>query len=118
MANRNIEVVYQIRNTECKTILVEPPLLQTLLEAASKTQFPTDRIFLFSDKPNEPLEGIRDWRSFLISASAAESWKWDQMSADQSRSNVAALNYSSGTVGQVLGDDSLLTPLRQAYQKA
>jgi 4-coumarate--CoA ligase len=102
--NRYAEVVYQIKNTECKAILVEPPLLQALLEAASKTGFPTDRIFLFSDKETGSLKGIRDWRSFLPSALEAESWTWDQMDADQSRTTVAALNYSSGTVNYLLSN--------------
>ncbi|KAF2448522.1 acetyl-CoA synthetase-like protein [Karstenula rhodostoma CBS 690.94] len=93
------EVVYQIKNTECKVILVEQPLLQTLLEAANKTDFPTDRIFLFSDKENKSLKGIRDWRSILPSALEAESWTWNRMDAEQSRTTVAALNYSSGTTG-------------------
>ncbi|KAK7179896.1 4-coumarate-CoA ligase 2 [Paraphaeosphaeria sporulosa] len=93
------EVVYQIKNTECKVILVEPALLQTLLKAAGKTGFRTDRIFLFSDEEAASSKGLRDWRSFLPSASEAESWNWDQMDSDQSRTTVAALNYSSGTTG-------------------
>ncbi|KAJ4293549.1 hypothetical protein N0V90_008832 [Kalmusia sp. IMI 367209] len=99
MTNGNVEVAYQIKNTECKVILVDPSLLQTLLEAARKIRFPTDRIFLFSDKEMGAVEGIKDWRSLLPSVSQAESWKWHQMDATQSRTTVAALNYSSGTTG-------------------
>lgn len=99
---------------------MEPTLLQTLLEAARKTDFPTDRIFLFSDKDTKLSEDIRDWRSFLPSASEAESWKWNRMNAEQSRSTVAALNYSSGTVSISTQSENIvpLTPTRQAYQKA
>lgn len=115
-------MVYQIKNTECNAILVEPPLLQTLLEAAEKSEFSTDRIFLFSDRELKPIKGIKDWRSFLPSASEAESWKWHSMNPMESKSTVAALNYSSGTVShviQVLDWKPSLTPIfRQAYQKA
>lgn len=91
-------MVYQIKNSECKAILVEPQLLETLLKATDKTSFSKDRIFLFSDRETGTIRGVRDWRSFLPSASEADSWRWMQMDADQSRTTVAALNYSSGTV--------------------
>ncbi|KAF1967444.1 4-coumarate:coenzyme A ligase [Bimuria novae-zelandiae CBS 107.79] len=93
------EVVYQIKNTECKVILDEPPLLETLLEAANKMSFPTDSVFLFSDKETGPLNGIKDWRSFLPSIAQAEAWKWHHMDANDSHTMIAALNYSSGTTG-------------------
>ncbi|PVH94089.1 4-coumarate-CoA ligase 2 [Periconia macrospinosa] len=93
------ETVFQIQDTECKAILVEPPLVPTLLEAASKTNFPQNRIFLFSDKETGTIESIQDWRTILPSTSQAESWKWKILNAEQSRTTVAALNYSSGTTG-------------------
>jgi 4-coumarate--CoA ligase len=93
------ETAYQIENTTCKVILVEPPLLPILLKAATKANFPKDRIFVFSDNETGSIEGIQDWRTFLPSPSQAESWTWQAMNADQSRTTVAALNYSSGTTG-------------------
>ncbi|KAF2646696.1 4-coumarate-CoA ligase 2 [Massarina eburnea CBS 473.64] len=93
------ETAYQMENTQCKVILVEPPLLPSLLLAASKTNFPRGRIFLFSDKETGPIDGIRDWRALLASTSTANAWKWDILDAERSRTTVAALNYSSGTTG-------------------
>ncbi|KAF2467781.1 acetyl-CoA synthetase-like protein [Lindgomyces ingoldianus] len=94
------ETVYQIQNTEAKAILVEPSLLPTLLKAASKVKFPKDRIYLFSDKEADTWDhGVRDWRSFLPSASEAHAWNWVSLDARQSRTTIAALNYSSGTTG-------------------
>ncbi|KAF2685133.1 acetyl-CoA synthetase-like protein [Lentithecium fluviatile CBS 122367] len=93
------ETAYQIENTTCKVILVEPPLLPTLLKAAAKVGFPKNLIFIFSDKETGTVEGVQDWRTFLPSASEAETWKWVMMTAEQSESTVAALNYSSGTTG-------------------
>ncbi|KAF1993552.1 4-coumarate-CoA ligase [Amniculicola lignicola CBS 123094] len=93
------ETIFQIQNTECKAIFVEPSLLPVLLKAASRTSFPTHRIYLFSDKDTQGIAGINDWQSFLPSVSEAESWSWTPMNASQSQSTVAALNYSSGTTG-------------------
>lgn len=99
MLTMRAETIYQIENTECKAILVEPSLLPTLLEAATKSNFPKDRIFLFSDKPTEAIQGIPDWRSFLISEKETETWNRKLLSAEESRTIIAALNYSSGTTG-------------------
>ncbi|ORY04362.1 hypothetical protein BCR34DRAFT_491628 [Clohesyomyces aquaticus] len=93
------ETVYQIHNTEAKAILVEPPILKTLLKAASKANFPKNRIYLFSDKETGTIEGVHDWRSFLPTASQADFWTWESLDAQQSQNTVAALNYSSGTTG-------------------
>jgi acyl-CoA synthetase (AMP-forming)/AMP-acid ligase II len=93
------ETIYQIQNTECKAILVEPSLLPTLLQAASKTKFPTDRIFLFSDKETGTIDGIRDWRSFLHTADQVDSIHRKPLTAEELRNTIAALNYSSGTTG-------------------
>ena len=78
---------------------MEPTLLPALLKAASKTRFPKDRIFTFFDAETGTKDGIRDWRSFLPSVSETESWTWDTMDPEQSRTTIAALNYSSGTTG-------------------
>ncbi|CAI6292229.1 unnamed protein product [Periconia digitata] len=93
------ETVFQIQNTTCKAILVEPALLPSLLAAASKTKFPRNRIFLFADKQTGTIDGIEDWRTILPPASKAETWTWNTLSPQQSRTTVAALNYSSGTTG-------------------
>jgi acyl-CoA synthetase (AMP-forming)/AMP-acid ligase II len=93
------ETTYQIENTGCKAILVEPALLPTLLKAATSANFPKDRIFLFSDKKTGTINGIHDWRTFLPSAAEASSWNWQTLNPTQSRSTIAALNYSSGTTG-------------------
>jgi len=99
LADTETETVYQIQNTECKAILVEPLLLPTLLKAASKTKFPKERIFLFSDKTTNPSDGVHDWRVLLGQGPTADSWNWEPMNPYQSRTTVAALNYSSGTTG-------------------
>ena len=102
-ADERLEIVYQIQNTECKAILVEPALLPTVLEAASKLNFSRNRIFLFSDRQVKAMDGIRDWRSILPTMLEADKWVWKSLDATQSRNTVAALNYSSGTIGPPKG---------------
>ncbi|OCL05299.1 4-coumarate-CoA ligase [Glonium stellatum] len=97
------ETVYQIQNTGCKAILVEPSLLDTVLRATSKANFPRDRIYLFSDRESQTINGIHDWRTMLGSIEAAEKWHWKTFNKEQSQSTVAALNYSSGTTGMPKG---------------
>ncbi|KAF2021080.1 4-coumarate-CoA ligase [Aaosphaeria arxii CBS 175.79] len=93
------EIVYQIQNTECKAILVEPSLLPTLLKAAAESGFKKDRIFLFSDKETGSIDSTRDWRSILCSEEESRSWTWPNMDGSTARNTIAALNYSSGTTG-------------------
>ncbi|KAF2094440.1 4-coumarate-CoA ligase [Rhizodiscina lignyota] len=93
------EVVYQIQNTNCAAIFVEPALLSATLGAAAKLSFPHSRIFLFSDTECKPIQGLRDWRSILPSEQEASSWQWRRLSGSQSANTVACLNYSSGTTG-------------------
>jgi 4-coumarate--CoA ligase len=90
------EISYQITNTGARIILVDPALLDNLLKAADQVGFPHDKIYLFLDEPCKTQRGIKDWSSFLPTQKAAESWQWHRMSAEESSSNTAVLNYSSG----------------------
>lgn len=93
------ETSYQLENTGAKLLLVEPTFLDTVLEAAEQVGLARDRIYLFSDKPCETQQGVKDWRSMLGSNAEAEGWHWHEMNAEDSKKTVAVLNYSSGTTG-------------------
>ncbi|PSK36557.1 4-coumarate--CoA ligase-like 7 [Elsinoe australis] len=95
------ETSFQIENTGAKLILVEPPFLSTVFEAAAKSNFPKERIFLFSDSTCKSTQGVHDWSSFLPAPTApvVKSWSWHRMTPDESRIRTAVLNYSSGTTG-------------------
>ena len=93
------ETYYQLENTGAKLILVEPPYLETVLKAAYKAALPRGRIYLFSDKPCETRLGVNDWRTMLGTEQEAERWQWHRMNPHESKTRVAALNYSSGTTG-------------------
>lgn len=93
------ETSYQLENTGAKLLLVEPMFLETVLEAAEKAGLSRDRIYLFSDKPCETNQGVKDWRTLLGSEEEAKKWHWHRMTSQESRTTTAALNYSSGTTG-------------------
>jgi acyl-CoA synthetase (AMP-forming)/AMP-acid ligase II len=80
-------------------MLVHPSLLSTARAAAQNCGLPKDRIFQFSDRPNAPVDGIPDWREFIVSAEEAENHQWQAMSEEESEKTIATVNYSSGTTG-------------------
>lgn len=77
-------------------MLVDPTLLDTALGAAKEAGFPTDRMFLFDDVEGQTTQSVRDWRRILGSEEDARAWQWRSMSAEESRTKTAVLNYSSG----------------------
>ncbi|OQO15166.1 hypothetical protein B0A48_00548 [Cryoendolithus antarcticus] len=93
------ETKFQLENTGARLVFVEPKFLDIVLQAADKAKFPRDRIYLFDDKPLQAQNGVKDWRSMLGSEQESKGWQWRRMSAKDSKTRTAALNYSSGTTG-------------------
>ncbi len=93
------ETAYQLQNTAAKAIFVQPQYLDVVLGAAAKSGVPRSRIFLFSDRGCSSKQGILDWRSMLGSEEESRRWQWHRMTAEESQSRTAVLNYSSGTTG-------------------
>ncbi|OQO14039.1 hypothetical protein B0A48_00915 [Cryoendolithus antarcticus] len=93
------ETKFQLENTGARLVFVEPKFLDIVLQAADKAKFPRDRIYLFDDKPLQAQNGVKDWRSMLGSEQEGQGWQWRRMSARDSKTRTAALNYSSGTTG-------------------
>lgn len=68
-------------------------------QAASKSVGLSDEcLYTFSDGENEPLGGLKDWRSFIGSPQEAEDYQWSRLGPD-SQDWLAAVNFSSGTTG-------------------
>lgn len=93
------ETAYQLENTGAKLVLVEPQFLDVVLKAASKVNFPRDRLYLFSDAPAKPQQGVRCWLDMLGTTAESETWQWHRMGPEESKTRIAVLNYSSGTTG-------------------
>lgn len=93
------ETAYQLANTGAKTVFVEPQFLDVVLQAAEKNGLSKDRIFLFSDRECNTSRGVRDWRTILGSEEEASRHQWRRMTAQESKTTTAVLNYSSGTTG-------------------
>jgi 4-coumarate--CoA ligase len=92
------EVEYQIKNTGTQCILVHPDHAATAVEAASRVGLDKGKIFLFSDKPCGSQNGLQDFRDMVGSEQEGESWQWDPM-LETSTTDIATINYSSGTTG-------------------
>lgn len=74
-------------------------MLPSILEAASKTGLPKDKIFQFSDERTPSVQGVSDWQDMIGSPQEGESWQWPNLSSREATSTVATINYSSGTTG-------------------
>jgi len=92
-------MVHQISNTQAQIILAHPSLAKTTDAAAREAGLPDGRVFLFSDEPNAPVEGCRDWREILASPAEADAYHFPRLSEQESVNTTATVNYSSGTTG-------------------
>ncbi|KAK1725444.1 4-coumarate-CoA ligase 2 [Colletotrichum acutatum] len=93
------ELVHQMTNTAAKVVLVHPNHLEQVLEAADKSRIPRSRVFQFSEVENPVKHGVPDWRQMIGTPAQADSYQWPELSAEESTSTVATINYSSGTTG-------------------
>jgi 4-coumarate--CoA ligase len=92
-------MIHQVSNTQAQFILAHPSLATTALAAAKGAGLPAARVFLFSDEPNAPYEGCKDWRDFLPSAAEADKYEFPELSEEESTTTTATVNFSSGTTG-------------------
>jgi hypothetical protein len=89
-------MVYQLKNTEAKLILVHPDLVPTALAAASKAGVSKSRLYLFSDQQHDPIDGVQDWRMMIGTEEEGMAWEWRKLSPEESITQTATVNFSSG----------------------
>lgn len=94
-----VEFAHQLDNTGAKVVLSHPAKLDIVLEAAESLRFPRNRIFQFSDTKQADRHGVKDWSALLASPDSVSSWTWPELTAQEARTTVATVNYSSGTTG-------------------
>jgi len=92
-------MIHQVKNTEARAILAHPGLVETALAAAQGAGLPSDRVYLFSDKPNDSIHGVSDWRTMIGSMQEGGQYRWKRMTEEEAVQTVATVNYSSGTTG-------------------
>lgn len=88
-----------MKDTGARVALVHPSLVETARKSAKKAGLPESRLYLFSDTEHKSIEGIKDWRSMLGTPSEASSYTWPHLIGEAAKSQVATVNYSSGTTG-------------------
>ncbi|KAH8724444.1 hypothetical protein GQ44DRAFT_773078 [Phaeosphaeriaceae sp. PMI808] len=95
-AYRVAEMRHHIRTAEVKFFIVEPELLDVVLEAASGEGIPKDRIFIFSIRRQAVPEGFRSWEWLL--QQGEEDWERITDLEALKTTDVARLT-TSGTTG-------------------
>ncbi|KAI9155089.1 Phenylacetyl-CoA ligase epaB [Paramyrothecium foliicola] len=93
------EVAYQMKVTDVALVLVHPTSLETGMAAARRAGIPHDKLFLFSDKQERDIKGVKDWRHLLATEADSAHWQWDPLSGMASKKTTAVINFSSGTTG-------------------
>lgn len=93
------EMIHQVSNTQAQFILAHPSLAKTAVAAAKGAGLPAGRVFLFSDEPNAPFEGCKDWRDFLPPAAEGDAYNFPVLSEKDATTTTATVNFSSGTTG-------------------
>lgn len=79
-------------------IFVHPDLVPTALEAAAQAGIPKSRLKLFADQYHEPIQGVEDWRRIVGTELEGAAWQWTKLSPEESLTQVATVNFSSGSV--------------------
>ncbi|KAI9713964.1 MAG: hypothetical protein M1820_000694 [Bogoriella megaspora] len=97
------EIAYQIEDISASVLLVHHSLIDHAITAARRVGLSKARIFLFSESPNQDINGVKDWRTILGTVEQGQRWQWPRLSPQQSMTTVATVNYSSGTTGPPKG---------------
>lgn len=100
------EIVHQMKLTDAKVVLAHPSLVKNAVAAAEKAgtkpkiyQFTDDEAAAATLKEEMMDEGVKDWREMLGTAAEAETYRWKEMTPEESVHTVATINFSSGTTG-------------------
>ncbi|KAK3170128.1 hypothetical protein OEA41_009514 [Lepraria neglecta] len=93
------EMSFQMQNTGARIVLVHPSLLETARKAANTARIPGNRLYIFFDVEYKLVGCIKDWRSILGTPWEASNYSWPHISDSAATSQIATVNYSSGTTG-------------------
>ncbi|KPI35975.1 putative acyl-coenzyme A synthetase [Cyphellophora attinorum] len=96
-AYRPFELRHHIRTAQAKFFIVEPELLETVVEATDAEGIPRDNIFIFNLKPTQTVaKGFRSW-TWLLEQGESD---WDVITDRHTLENTAVARLTtSGTTG-------------------
>lgn len=104
------ELSFQMSTVKPAVILIHPSLFKTGYSALNKANLHSTKVFLFDDSDCVEENGVQDWKTFLASEQDAISWEWDDL-GHNAKSQIATINFSSGTTGLPKGFASAITIL-------
>ncbi len=78
---------------------MHPGLIQTARSAATIAGLAQNCLYLFDDEAVQPIDGVKDWRSFIGAPQEAEKYQWTKLDPESSKRTLATVNFSSGTTG-------------------
>ncbi|KAI1443887.1 acetyl-CoA synthetase-like protein [Annulohypoxylon stygium] len=96
------ELAYQVKDSGASFLIASDASIEIAVEAAAQVGLPKSRIFSFDATALDPVPGkarlgTQHWTTLL--APPEEAAKFDWVEPADSREQVCALNYSSGTTG-------------------
>jgi hypothetical protein len=97
--NQEIELEYQLRDSEATILVSSVEGLSVAVEAANKVGLPTDRVLVLGTAESEQrqMSPIRPWTAIWASPEEARSWLWEKITTkEEAAVTTAVINYSSG----------------------
>jgi acyl-CoA synthetase (AMP-forming)/AMP-acid ligase II len=97
------ELIYQLKDTEARYVLVTPPSIQTAIEAAKAVKMPLSNLFVFDDEHlngvGKPFGDIKHWSQLIADRETGQAFSWKELSTVEELNETIILVYSSGTTG-------------------
>ncbi|PIB01503.1 4-coumarate--CoA ligase-like 7 [Cercospora beticola] len=91
------ELVHQMKTVPAGLVLADSSVLLKVQKAATEAGIPRHRVYNFV--PPESKCDVTSWERILSSDSEAQTWNWDPLEGEASKSTIAVINFSSGTTG-------------------
>lgn len=90
------ELVHHLKASKARMVIVQPELLQTLLPAALEVGIPKERVLIFDNPGDKPVDGFASW--WTLFEHGERDWPRFNDETTQSETTLARL-FSSGTTG-------------------
>jgi 4-coumarate--CoA ligase len=104
------ELAYQLKDSDAKFLLCADSSMETAFEAAQLVGMPKENVFTFSSavyddsalSSRQEESGNRYWGELFAAPEDAKTFEWEDLRwPDDACHHTVALNYSSGTTGDI-----------------